>query len=248
MADAQTWCFTYVGPQAVELLGFPVEDWYDPSFWSDRIHPDDRSSAVSTCMTLSEEGGSYEFDYRMLRADGEVIWVNDIVSVEMGDAGPVTLRGFLIDITEQKALSAAIEESETRFRKLVEEVPDATIYVRGDGTIVRTNRLAEAMFGYSEEELVGSSIESLMPARFSMDHSKHREAFAENPHTIHMGERTYLKARRRDGSEFPVEIGLSLFDELAQLLVDLVGAAAAQDGEDDRHDRDEDEEVYEAIS
>ena len=105
VADAQTWCFTYVGPQAAELLGFPVEDWYDPSFWTDRIHPDDRDTAVSTCMTLSEEGGGYEFSYRMVRSDGKVIWVKDIVSVEMGDAGPVTLRGFLIDITEQKALS-----------------------------------------------------------------------------------------------------------------------------------------------
>ena len=57
VADAQSWEFTYVGPQAVDLLGFPVEDWYDPTFWTDRIHPDDRETAVSTCMTLSEEGG-----------------------------------------------------------------------------------------------------------------------------------------------------------------------------------------------
>jgi len=217
VADAQTWEFTYIGPQAVELLGFPVEDWYDPAFWTDRIHPADRAHAVATCTTLSEEGGSFEFAYRMVRSDGEVIWVNDIVSVEMGDTGPATLRGFLIDITEQKTLLQDIKESETRFQKLVEEVPDALIYVRADGTVVRTNRLAEAMFGYSEKELVGSSIESLMPERFSEDHSRHREAFSENPTTIHMGERTYLKARKRDGSEFPVEIGLSVFDDRGDL-------------------------------
>ena len=110
VADAKTWEFTYVGPQAVELLGFPVERWYDPSFWADRIHPDDREKAISTCMTLSEEGDSYEFAYRMVRSDDGVIWVNDIVSVEMGDAGPETLKGFLIDITEQKALSEAVEQ------------------------------------------------------------------------------------------------------------------------------------------
>ncbi len=116
IADAKTWEFTYVGPQAVGLLGFPVEDWYDPSFWTDRIHPDDREKAVSTCMTLSDEGGSYEFAYRMLRSDGEVIWVNDLVSVEMGDDGPETLRGFLVDITGQKALAAAVENAQAADR------------------------------------------------------------------------------------------------------------------------------------
>ena len=142
IADAQTWEFTYVGPQAVELLGFPVEDWYDPAFWTDRIHPADRAHTVTTCTELSERGGSYEFEYRMVRSDGEIVWVKDMASVEMGDAGPVTLRGFLIDITQQKTLSQAIEESEARFQKLVEEVPDAMLNVRADGTIVRSNKLS----------------------------------------------------------------------------------------------------------
>ena len=102
VADARTWEFTYVGPQAVELLGFPVEDWFEGSFWTDRIHPDDRSDAISKCTTLSREGGSYEFADRMVRSDGEVIWVNDIVSVEMGDTGPVRLCGFLIDVTSRR--------------------------------------------------------------------------------------------------------------------------------------------------
>ena len=85
-----------MGPQAFDLLGFPIEDWYDPSFWTSQIHPDDRSSTIATCARLSAEGGSYEFTYRMVRSDGRVIWVNDVVAVKMGDAGPITLKGFLI--------------------------------------------------------------------------------------------------------------------------------------------------------
>ena len=125
----------YVGPQAVELLGFPVEDWYDSAFWTERIHPDDREKAVSTCMTLSKEGGNYEFSYRMTRSDGDVIWVNDIVTVEMGDTGPVRLRGFLIDITREKALSEAAKLGYDRVQKLLHEAPDAMLSVRPDGTI-----------------------------------------------------------------------------------------------------------------
>ena len=231
VADAQTWCFTYVGPQAAELLGFPVEDWYDPSFWTDRIHPDDRDKAVSTCMTLSEEGGGYEFSYRMVRSDGEVIWVNDIVSVEMGDTGPVTLRGFLIDITEQKALSDAVQEGYDRVQKLLQDAPDAILSVRADGTIARINKVAQEMFGFTAEELVDSPIERLIPERFGWSHVRHRASFVEQASSRHMGKRLDLLARKRDGSEFPVEVSLSPFEDRGAFHV----IAAVRDVSDRRH-------------
>lgn len=213
VADAKTWEFTYVGPQAVELPGFPVERWYESSFWADRIHPDDCEKAVSTCMMLSEEGGSYEFAYRMVRSDGEVIWVNDIVSVEMGDAGPETLRGFLVDITEQKALSEAVNQGYAQIQKLLQDAPDAILSVRGDGTIAQVNEVAQDMFGFSEEELVGSPIERLIPERFTWSHVRHRAGFAKNPSSRHMGKRLDLMARKKDGSEFPVEVSLSPYED-----------------------------------
>jgi len=231
VADAQTWCFTYVGPQALELLGFPVEDWYDPSFWTDRIHPDDRENAVSTCVTLSEEGGSYEFAYRMVRSDGEVIWVNDIVSVEMGDTGPVRLRGFLIDITEQKVLAEEATQGYERVQKLLQDAPDAILSVREDGTIARINKVAQEMFGFSEAELLGSPIERLIPSRFGWSHVRHRAGFVEQPSSRHMGKRLDLLARKRDGSEFPVEVSLSPFEDRGSFHV----ITAVRDVSDRRH-------------
>ena len=231
MADAQTWCFTYVGPQALELLGFPVEDWYDPSFWTDRIHPDDRENAVSTCVTLSEEGGSYEFAYRMVRSDGEVIWVNDIVSVEMGDTGPVRLRGFLIDITEQKVLAEEVTQGYERVQKLLQDAPDAILSVREDGTIARINKVAQEMFGFSDEELVGSPVERLIPSRFGWSHVRHRAGFVKQASSRHMGKRLDLLARKRDGSEFPVEVSLSPFEDHGGFHV----IAAVRDVSDRRH-------------
>ena len=231
IADAKTWCFTYVGPQAEELLGFPVEDWYDPAFWADRIHPDDREEAVSTCMTLSEEGGSYEFAYRMIRSDGKVIWVNDIVTVDMGDSGPERLRGFLIDITEQKAASESAQEGYDRVQKLLHEAPDAMLSVRPDGTIARFNKVAQEMFGFPEEELLGTLVERLIPERFGWSHVRHRAGFAERPSSRHMGKRLDLLARRRDGSEFPVEVTLSPFEDQGGFHV----IAAVRDVSDRRH-------------
>ena len=231
VADAQTWEFTYVGPQAVALLGFPVEDWYDPAFWTDRIHPADRAHAVATCTTLSEEGGSFEFAYRMIRSDGEVIWVNDTVSVEMGDAGPATLRGFLIDITEQKTLSEAVELAYERVEKLLQDAPDALLSVRSDGTIARANQAARDMFGFSEEELLGFPVERLIPERFGWSHVRHRAGFAKHPTSRHMGKRLDLLARKRDGSEFPVEVSLNPFEDQGGSHV----IAAVRDVSDRRH-------------
>ncbi len=172
VADARTWRFSYVGAQAVDLLGFPVEDWYNPSFWSDRIHPDDRDEAVSTCMTLSEKGGSYEFDYRMLRSDGEVIWVNDIVSVEMGDTGPVTLRGFLIDISQQKALAEAVEggrivETELKanervLRQMVNSLPALMAFADDDQRYRFVNDNYAAWFNLNPAQLVGRTTREVM--------------------------------------------------------------------------------------
>ncbi len=231
VADAQTWCFTYVGPQAAELLGFPVEDWYDPSFWTDSIHRDDRADAVTTCTTLSEEGGSFEFAYRMVRSDGKVIWVKDIVSVEMGDTGPVTLRGFLIDITEQKALSDEVQEGYDRVQRLLLDAPDAILSVRADGTIARINKVAQDMFGFSAEELVDSPIERLIPERFGWSHVRHRAGFVKQASSRHMGKRLDLLARKRDGSEFPVEVSLSPFEAQEEFHV----IAAVRDVSDRRH-------------
>ena len=106
-ADARTWRFTYVGPQAVDILGYPVEDWYRPDFWIAHIHPDDREWAVEYCRQQSATAVDYEFEYRMVAADGRPVWFHDLVHVVRNDAGPLTLRGFMIDVTARKRAEEA---------------------------------------------------------------------------------------------------------------------------------------------
>jgi len=144
----------------------------------------------------------------MVRSDGAVIWVNDIVAVEMGDDGPITLRGILIDITEQKALGAALENNEKRLQDLFQSAPDALLLVDEDGTILQCNQQAGKLFGFSQKELLGSPIERLLPERWVETHANHRRAFARNPCVTPMGEDLDVVVRRRDGLEIPVEISL----------------------------------------
>lgn len=101
-ANADTWQFTYVGPQAAKLLGYPIEKWYEDDFWPVHIHPEDRNSAVEFCRWKSRTATDYDFEYRMFSSDGRTVWLHDLVSVERVNGVPKTLRGFMIDVTERK--------------------------------------------------------------------------------------------------------------------------------------------------
>jgi PAS domain S-box-containing protein len=93
--------------------------------------------------------------------------------------------------------------------QLLDAVPDAMVAVEPDGTIVQVNTQAMEMFGYTRQELLGQKIEALVPERYRQQHGGHRDSFAQNPKVRRMGAGLELFGRRRDGTEFPVEISLS---------------------------------------
>ena len=116
-ADAQAWQFTFVSRYAEKILGYPVSQWLsEPNFWVDHIHPNDRKDAVSICQLATQEGRDHEVEYRMIAADGSVVWLRDVVTVECAEGKPVRLKGVMIDITERKRA----EEEQTRLRRRLE--------------------------------------------------------------------------------------------------------------------------------
>jgi len=102
---------------------------------------------------------------------------------------------------------------------LLESVPDAVVIVNGSGRIERVNRLMERLFGYQRVEILGEFVEVLVPERFRERHVLQRQAFTRQPRTRPMGVGLELFGRRRDGSEFPVEISLSPMEWTEQLLI-----------------------------
>jgi len=92
---------------------------------------------------------------------------------------------------------------------LLEAIPDAIVAVDGTGTILQVNSQTEQLFGYDRGLLLGQKIEILVPARHRRQHIRHRDHFVEAPKVRRMGAGLDLYGRRRDGSEFPVEISLS---------------------------------------
>lgn len=100
-------------------------------------------------------------------------------------------------------------ERETRFRALLEAAPDAVVVSGSDGRIVLVNSEVEALFGYGRDELIGQPVEILQPQRYREQHAQHRHSYAADPRRRAMGSGLTLRARRKDGSEFPIEVTLS---------------------------------------
>ena len=98
-------------------------------------------------------------------------------------------------------------------------MPDAAVAVDRDGTIVAVNVRTESFFGYSAEELEGKPIEVLVPERFRHAHRGDRAEFSLDPHARPMGAGLDLYARRRDGTEFPVDISLAPIGDKENTLV-----------------------------
>lgn len=113
------------------------------------------------------------------------------------------------EFAARRRADAALQRSRTVFQTLFEQATDALIVVDSRGVIRRVNRRTEDLFGWARHELLGKSVEQLMPRRFAATHASHRAAFAEAPKFRAMGAGLDLFALRKDGVEFPVDIMLS---------------------------------------
>ena len=113
------------------------------------------------------------------------------------------------DITDQKRMEAALGESEQTVLALFENAAQGILSIDVKGSILSLNAMAEKIFGYPREQIVGRKLETLMPDKLAETHEQHRRHYFGNPRSRPMGLGMDLVGRRRDGSEFPVEISLS---------------------------------------
>ena len=103
--------FTFMSRHAEALLGYPVQRWLEHEFWPACVHPDDRdkvfdfyNQVLGSDPGADKERGRYEIEYRVRKADGGVIWLQDVVHLTRGASGPGRLRGVTVDMTARKDL------------------------------------------------------------------------------------------------------------------------------------------------
>ncbi|RNL65238.1 PAS domain-containing sensor histidine kinase [Nocardioides marmoriginsengisoli] len=224
LVNAQT--LSVFGYARHELLGQPVEMLVPADLHS--VHRQHRHDYVGEPHVRAMGSG---LDLRARRKDGSEF------PVEISLAPLETEDGLLISAAVRDVTSKRREER--LFRGLLEAAPDAMVIVDQEGTILLVNAQVERCFGYDREELIGRSVEVLVPERFAGIHVAFRSGYVAGPRTRPMGLAGDLHARRKDGSEFPVEISLAPLETEDGLLI----SAAVRDISERRAMQEEAERV-----
>ena len=116
------------------------------------------------------------------------------------------------DITECKSTEEKRKKAQKRMEMLLNYVPDAITAINQKGTIILVNQKTECLFGYTRDELLGKQLEILLPERFQDIHIKHRSLYFHSPWIREMGKGLELFGKKKDGTEFPVEVSLNPFE------------------------------------
>jgi formate hydrogenlyase transcriptional activator len=188
------------GYEAEEIVGRHFSCLYAPEDLANKKPERELQAAAET-------GRSEDEGWR-LRRDGSRFWAH-VTITPIRERGSGTLVGFVKitrDETARRNAEEGLQRSEEHARMLFDLSPDAVFVCDVEGRIQEANARVEALFGYKREELLGQAVEVLVPERFHGEHVKHRKGYAAEPRMRPMGAGLHLYGRRKDGSEFPVDI------------------------------------------
>ena len=203
------------------------------------LHPDDLERVTRSWRQAFELQQPYQIEFRAKTRDGAFRWVHARGRGYYDkDGKPLRMIGLVFDITEQK-------RAQDLFRLATEASPSGIVLVDRQGRIILVNAHIEELFGYTRDELIGKPVELLIPERFTSQHPKYRLDFGAAPETRAMGAGRDLFARRKDGSEFPVEIGLNPIQTAQGLVIlaNVVDISARLEAEEEARRRREQVEL-----
>jgi len=211
----------FVNQKMASMLGCSIEEMIGQPMFAFM----DEDSAAMARENLAQHARLVvgDVDFRLRRRDGGDLWVIIRSTPLLDSQGRYAgLLAMFTDITERKRTeeeraqllaraeaARAQAKAEARFRELMEAAPDAILQIDRQGQIVLVNRTTEKLFGYRRDELVGKSVEILIPSRFRERHAGFRTGCLSYPLTRNMNAVPDPRARRKDGSEISVEIDIS---------------------------------------
>jgi PAS domain S-box-containing protein len=196
-----------------ELVGQRVTNII-PEGFAERLIADGTRSAAEA---LAQQIGT-GIELIAQRKDGGKFPIEIMLS-PLESAEGILVTAAIRDISVRERAEKHLAQMESRYRGLLEAAPDAMVIADAQGRIVLVNAETERLFGYYRDELIGQSVEILMPERFRETLPHERQEYAAPPHTRIMDEVRELRGLRKDGTEFPVEIGLSPLETPDGILV-----------------------------
>lgn len=195
---------------AKRIKGYSDDEVLGQSFALFYLPDDVANGKPQRELQLAVADGRFEDEGWRIRKDGSHFWANVIITPVRDEVGRV--RGFVKltrDLSERKFAEQALQRSQDQLYRVVEATPNAIVMIDQAGLIEMVNGQTETMFGYSRAELLGQPVEMLVPGRLRSRHPELRRSFYAAPQSRPMGAGRDLFARKKDGTEFPVEIGLN---------------------------------------
>ncbi len=208
LLDAEGKVFTW-NDGAQRIKGYTQEEIVGKHFSCFYTAEDQAGGKPAATLKIAAEQGRYEEEGWRVRKNGSRFWAGVLIHPIQDDKGTIT--GFAKvtrDLSERKRAEDAVRRSEAQYRALFDSSPDAIVASDQEGGITELNSRAEAVFGYSRAELLGQSVEILVPERFRSGHPKHRHEYSSRARVRPMGAGLELFGRRKDGTEFPADIML----------------------------------------
>ena len=204
----------YANPRAPEMFGYSRDQLIGrdvDTLLPERLAPGHARQRAAFFMDATARPLGTDLDLAARRQDGTEFPVEISLTRVESDTGPI-VYATVVDITARRAAEGALAQSEQRFKTVLEASPNAILAVDSNGDIAYANPQVEATFGYERDELVGQPLGTVLPERVLVRHLNHRKRYFERPTARPMGIGLDLSGRRRDGTEFPVEISLSPVD------------------------------------
>jgi PAS domain S-box-containing protein len=198
---------------ARNMFGVPADVDITLDTFYGAVHPDDLERVKRARRQALESQQPYQIEYRTQRTDGTICWVHSRGRGDYDELGkPLSMSGVIFDITDRK-------KAEELFELATEASPNGVVLIDGQGLIILVNSQIENVFGYTRDELIGKPVEILLPERFGTSFENDRANFFVAAEARTMGPHAQLFARRKDGSEVPVEIGVNAVQTAQGLVV-----------------------------
>jgi PAS domain S-box-containing protein len=198
---------------AERIKGYKADEIIGQNFSRFYLQSDIDQGRPKAELLIAAAGGRSETEHWRVRKDGSRFWANVVITAARNSSG--TLLGFSEisrDISERK-------ETEAKYRGLLEAAPDAMVVVNQDGEIVLLNVQAEKQFAYHRDELLGQKVKNIIPEGFAERLLADGLRSVEDALAQQIGTGIELTGRRKDGSDFPIEIMLSPLESAEGILV-----------------------------
>ena len=213
--NLDTGMYDYLSPSSKKLLGYSPEEFIalGPEHAASLIHPDDADrlseNIVKLMASTKKDERASIIEYQIKHKELGYRWVADNISIIHEDADkPILVVGNLRDITERKRAEEVLRESEEKFRRLVEEMNDGYCVLQGSRVVFANARCAE-MFGYTSEEVIGKSLQKLLPPEI-VDELSEVRARRQSGETVPEQYQTTLVGK--DGTSYTAELGTRVID------------------------------------